>query len=269
MNELTIGDKLYISSKRAAEITGYAKDYVGQLCREGRVEATLVGRSWYVLEDSIRAHRFGAEAVSATPDTAKKELEAWTSPTYTSDRTPLVPSVMPKAPIVPTPAADISDMQSAWREWFERRQEPLLETPAVIDAREEVQQVPVEPIAAPQSAPEPVYEPVTLDAVEERLSHQEEEERVPIHRFHEVYRPTEARKAAEAAPMQREVERRVVQEAPKAPLEPRPYKAKGKNVRGVSPVWKALLVSIIGLSLAVTVIGSGYLDRFMTQNGFQ
>src|SRR5271155_2795244 len=62
MDEITLDDKTYVSSKRAAQITGYAKDYVGQLCREGRVEARLVGRNWYVLESSIRAHRFGAPA---------------------------------------------------------------------------------------------------------------------------------------------------------------------------------------------------------------
>jgi hypothetical protein len=61
MEELTLSNKKYISSKRAAEITGYAKDYVGQLCREGYVEAARVGRSWYVSEDSIREHRFGKE----------------------------------------------------------------------------------------------------------------------------------------------------------------------------------------------------------------
>ncbi|MGH7175256.1 MAG: hypothetical protein ACREGR_02775 [Minisyncoccia bacterium] len=60
MNELTLDGKLYISSKRAAEITGYAKDYVGQLCREGRVEARLVGRNWYVLNDAIQGKQFGS-----------------------------------------------------------------------------------------------------------------------------------------------------------------------------------------------------------------
>ena len=59
MDELTFDDQIYLSSKRAAQITGYAKDYVGQLCREGRVVARLIGRNWYVLESSIREHRFG------------------------------------------------------------------------------------------------------------------------------------------------------------------------------------------------------------------
>ena len=59
MDEILIEEKKYVSSKRAAKMTGYAKDYIGQLCREGRVPARLVGRSWYVLETAIQDHRFG------------------------------------------------------------------------------------------------------------------------------------------------------------------------------------------------------------------
>ncbi len=65
MEEIVFDGKKYISSKLAAKLTGYAKDYVGQLCREGRVTARLVGRSWYVLEDSIKEHRFGVENSSS------------------------------------------------------------------------------------------------------------------------------------------------------------------------------------------------------------
>lgn len=60
MDELLIDEKKYLSTKRAAKVTGYAKDYIGQLCREGRVKARQVGRSWYVLESDIRQHRFGS-----------------------------------------------------------------------------------------------------------------------------------------------------------------------------------------------------------------
>ncbi len=53
MDELIIGGKQYISSRRAAEITGYAKDYIGQLCRGKRIEGKLVGRNWYVEPRSL------------------------------------------------------------------------------------------------------------------------------------------------------------------------------------------------------------------------
>lgn len=53
MDELEIKGKKYISSRRAAELTGYAKDYIGQLVRAGKVPGTRVGRSWYVDEGAI------------------------------------------------------------------------------------------------------------------------------------------------------------------------------------------------------------------------
>ena len=56
MDELIIDGKKYLSSKRAAHISGYAKDYVGQLCRGKKLDARLVGRSWYVEESSLLAH---------------------------------------------------------------------------------------------------------------------------------------------------------------------------------------------------------------------
>jgi len=69
MDEILIEDKKYISSRRAAKATGYAKDYIGQLCREGRVPARLIGRNWYVLETAIQDHRFG------NPDEKKEKKE--------------------------------------------------------------------------------------------------------------------------------------------------------------------------------------------------
>jgi len=57
MDELILDNKKYVSSKRAARITGYAPDYVGQLCRSGKIDARLVGRTWYVNEDALINHR--------------------------------------------------------------------------------------------------------------------------------------------------------------------------------------------------------------------
>lgn len=56
MDELEIQGKKYISSKRAAELTGYAKDYVGQLARAGKIPGTRVGRAWYVEEVALTSH---------------------------------------------------------------------------------------------------------------------------------------------------------------------------------------------------------------------
>src|SRR3989338_7576807 len=40
--------KEYISASRAAQKSGYASDYIGQLCRSGKISGSLVGRTWYV-----------------------------------------------------------------------------------------------------------------------------------------------------------------------------------------------------------------------------
>lgn len=55
--ELTLDGVRYISAKRAADITQYSKDYVGQLCREGKILANRIGRNWYVAEKSILRHK--------------------------------------------------------------------------------------------------------------------------------------------------------------------------------------------------------------------
>lgn len=54
---LILEHKTFISAKRASEIFGYASDYVGQLCRAGKLECKMVGRSWFVTEESIKKHQ--------------------------------------------------------------------------------------------------------------------------------------------------------------------------------------------------------------------
>lgn len=54
---LVFEGKAFISSKRAARITNYTADYVGQLCRSGKINAKLLGRNWYIEEVSIRNHK--------------------------------------------------------------------------------------------------------------------------------------------------------------------------------------------------------------------
>ena len=49
--------KKFISSRQAASRTGYATDYIGQLCRAKKVESVLIGRTWYVDENSILKHK--------------------------------------------------------------------------------------------------------------------------------------------------------------------------------------------------------------------
>ena len=63
-----IEGKTYISSKRAAQTSGYTQDYVGQLVRGKRVTAQKIGRSWYIQEKSFRDY------ISGNPILAEKKF---------------------------------------------------------------------------------------------------------------------------------------------------------------------------------------------------
>lgn len=47
----------YVKASVAAKQFRYTADYVGQLCRGKKVDARLVGRTWYVNPDSLKQHR--------------------------------------------------------------------------------------------------------------------------------------------------------------------------------------------------------------------
>jgi hypothetical protein len=125
MDEIVIEEKKYISSKRAAKITGYAKDYIGQLCREGRVPARLVGRNWYVLETAIQDHRFGdseseeieqekaLKSEKTARTTVRPETDTILSPTWEAPRYESVSEE------VLTTNNTTQDIQESWQAWFD------------------------------------------------------------------------------------------------------------------------------------------------------
>ncbi|MDP3958466.1 MAG: hypothetical protein Q8Q36_03330, partial [bacterium] len=55
--ELSFGSKKFILSRQAARLVKYSNDYIGELCRSGKVEARQIGRLWYVEESSLLAHK--------------------------------------------------------------------------------------------------------------------------------------------------------------------------------------------------------------------
>jgi hypothetical protein len=57
MEHLELGGKKYMKVSSAARETGYTSDYIGQLCRAKKIDAKLVGRTWYVAQDEITAHK--------------------------------------------------------------------------------------------------------------------------------------------------------------------------------------------------------------------
>lgn len=80
--EVIVDGQTYISSRRAAELCGYAQDYVGQLARSGRVEARRVAGLWYVQESAIREHQTKAETHVPAP---RKDVESRVADTVLGD----------------------------------------------------------------------------------------------------------------------------------------------------------------------------------------
>ncbi|MEY3783760.1 MAG: hypothetical protein RLZZ230_82 [Candidatus Parcubacteria bacterium] len=57
MDTVVLDGVLYVKASVIAKRFKYTSDYVGQLCRGKKVDARLVGRSWFVNPDSIQEHK--------------------------------------------------------------------------------------------------------------------------------------------------------------------------------------------------------------------
>ena len=171
MEELVIEGKTYLSSKRAAKVSGYAKDYIGQLCREGRVEAKLVGRSWYVYEPSLRDHQANderkkkGEEVPSPTQSRQDEVDnivdtTWEAPSYEAEIPTPLPGIEKKVeeevsiPISQTEdIGAVGEMQAAWQEWFSSHPKQEERTTSVAPIRTEREVREIEAPEAVRTAP--------------------------------------------------------------------------------------------------------------------
>jgi len=77
-HEINLGGAIYISSKKAADISGYSQDYIGQLARGGAIIAQRVSGLWYIELESLKSHKEKAEQYTPVPPlrTSSPESEA-------------------------------------------------------------------------------------------------------------------------------------------------------------------------------------------------
>lgn len=57
MNSVTVDGVIYTKANILAKKFGYTTDYIGQLCRAEKVDAQVIGRTWYVREDTLLVHK--------------------------------------------------------------------------------------------------------------------------------------------------------------------------------------------------------------------
>ena len=82
-DELIIEGKRLISSKRLSASLGYTHDYISRLCREGKIQGKLVGRNWFVDQDSLTTYKKVSRDNQKTllsEQTKTKEIENNTPP---------------------------------------------------------------------------------------------------------------------------------------------------------------------------------------------
>ncbi len=244
MDELIIGEKKYISSKQAAKVTGYAKDYVGQLCREGRVPARLVGRGWYVLESAINDHRFGDPKTASVVNKEDRNEEETTpssalqSPRYMAVTTEILPSVNR----LKTDVEEVSSPhpQDTWQAWFDTFES--VANASVVDDTEVEESTPTSEVGAPTESVGEEDTPVSIRAI-----------------HNSQYQPLPA---FEEPVLHHHVE--VVEESNQEELDTsreEPTRAR----RGFKTIQMAGM--LVALIMTITAaFGSGYFDRYIISN---
>jgi hypothetical protein len=73
MDSLTLDGKVYMKAAKAAGLVGYTPDYIGQLCRKGALDGIVLGKTWYVREQSVLEHK--ASKVRMNSVTTRRDLE--------------------------------------------------------------------------------------------------------------------------------------------------------------------------------------------------
>ncbi len=97
--------KKYISSRRASQISDYASDYIGQLCRAGKLDCRMIGRSWFVTEESLYLHK----ATISREEASRSRIENLKGPkTETTPKTFVSAQIQAKSEIVAKPVVSVA-----------------------------------------------------------------------------------------------------------------------------------------------------------------
>lgn len=73
METITLNGKEYTKVSLLAKKYKYTTDYIGQLCRAEKVDAELVGRTWYVDEDTLKKHKKSRYSKTRSNDKSTKD----------------------------------------------------------------------------------------------------------------------------------------------------------------------------------------------------
>lgn len=161
MDNVSVNGEQYVKASSIARELGYTADYVGQLCRGGKVDAQLIGRSWYVSERSIREHKRDRyrSTKAKSKESVREQLAAQTQ-TVTSLRKPSHFYKSVSAPLAHRYEFDSHDLLPAVPTRVERERQELSEEPEQKEVVQEHQEdtvtvVPIRTIQEPERPERP------------------------------------------------------------------------------------------------------------------
>lgn len=73
IDEVIVDGVAYVSVRDAAAVTGYTRDYVGQLARAGKIDAVRTGRTWLVRLGSLTSYKDQADTYVPVPPAAPEK----------------------------------------------------------------------------------------------------------------------------------------------------------------------------------------------------
>lgn len=95
MQTVSVNGDVYTKASVLAKRFGYTADYIGQLCRANKVDAQLIGRSWYVNEFSLQNHKDSRYEALRGNDIISK-ISVNQAPTATLEKPAIRPSLSKK-----------------------------------------------------------------------------------------------------------------------------------------------------------------------------
>jgi hypothetical protein len=159
MNTVVVDGVTYTKAKEVSKKYHYTTDYLGQLCRAGKIDCQLVGRAWYINTESVQGHKnadsTGAREnekaiknnyISVNNQLVEPRLRKHTispqrlaflrkiqepvhtrqSVQYESDSAELIPKTLPKIRLTPLTAATDNVLVSPHTQIKEGRIEPII-----------------------------------------------------------------------------------------------------------------------------------------------
>jgi len=175
MDTVVFDGVAYVKASTLAKRFRYTTDYIGQLCRSGKVDARLVGRSWYVNEAALIAHKEARYQPTRSDEKISKikvfeDISADVSTTKVHPRLTRVTSKLVVQPSETPAKKNFASRLAFTPARYEPDEADLLPQPVTKHTNQKPQELPIEPAESKKiriATVETVTEPLAFTEVPE------------------------------------------------------------------------------------------------------